>query len=123
MATGEDNNDVEGDGTTGSEVDDDGNGVTGDNNDDDDDGNDNDDGDGRRRRRPKMTTMATARRATRSKMMATARRATALWDTMTMMTARWATKLTTGKTEVIGQGTAPVLVPMTSVFFGLFSHT
>ena len=28
-----------------------------------------------------------------------------------------------GKTEVIGQGTAPVLVPMTSVFFGLFSHT
>jgi len=27
------------------------------------------------------------------------------------------------KTEVIGQGTAPVLVPMTSVFFGLFSHT
>jgi hypothetical protein len=28
-----------------------------------------------------------------------------------------------GKTEVIGQGTAPELVPMTSVFFGLFSHT
>jgi hypothetical protein len=28
-----------------------------------------------------------------------------------------------GKTEVIGQGTAPALVPMTSVFFGLFSHT
>jgi hypothetical protein len=28
-----------------------------------------------------------------------------------------------GNTKVIGQGTAPVLVPMTSVFFGLFSHT
>jgi hypothetical protein len=31
--------------------------------------------------------------------------------------------LSSGKTKVIGQGTAPVLVPMTSVFFGLFSHT
>ena len=28
-----------------------------------------------------------------------------------------------GKTGVIGQGTAPVLVPVTLVFFGLFSHT
>jgi len=54
-----------------------------------------------------------------------ARRATARWDTMTMTMkmARRATELTTGKTEVIGQGTAPFLVPMTAVFFGLFSHT
>ncbi len=36
MATGDDDNDVEGDGATGSEVDDDGDGVTGDFNNDDD---------------------------------------------------------------------------------------
>ncbi len=28
-----------------------------------------------------------------------------------------------GKTGVIGQGTAPVVVPVTLVFFGLFSNT
>ncbi len=39
MATGDDDNDVEGDCTTGNEVDDDGDGATGDDNDDDDDGN------------------------------------------------------------------------------------
>jgi len=50
MATGNDDNDVEVDGTTGSEVDDDGDGVTGDFN-DDDDGAAGDDGDDRRRRR------------------------------------------------------------------------
>ena len=55
MTTGDDDNDVNGDGTTGSKVNDDGNGVTGD--DDDDDGAtgsgatgyyDDDDGNGRR---------------------------------------------------------------------------
>ena len=46
MATGDDDNDVNGDGTTGNEVDDDGDGATGDNNDDDDDGGDDVDGDG-----------------------------------------------------------------------------
>ncbi len=50
MATGDDDNDVEGDGATGSEVDDDGDGMTGDFN-DDDDGATGDDGDDRRRRR------------------------------------------------------------------------
>ena len=115
MATGDDDNNVDGNGATGSEADDDG---------DDDDGDVDDDVDGRRQRRPKTTTMATARRATRSKMMATARRATGDGAMrLTMMTAQRATKLTTGKTKVIGQGTAPVLVPMTLVFFGLFSHT
>ena len=49
MATGDDDNNVDGDGMTGSEVDDDGDGVTGDDNDDDDDGDDDDNGDGRRR--------------------------------------------------------------------------
>ncbi len=38
-ATGDDDNNVNGDGAMGSEVDDDGDGVTGDHNDDDDDGN------------------------------------------------------------------------------------
>jgi hypothetical protein len=46
MATGDDDNDVDGDGATGNEVDDDGDGATGDYNDDDDDGD--------------KTTMATA---------------------------------------------------------------
>ena len=41
MATGDDFNDVDGDGATGNEVDDDGDGATGDDNDADDD-----DGDG-----------------------------------------------------------------------------
>jgi len=76
MATGDDDNDVDGVSAMGSEVDDDV-GMTGDDNDDNDDGDDEDDVDGRRRRRPKTTTMATAQWATRSKMMATARRATA----------------------------------------------
>ena len=35
----------------------------------------------------------------------------------------WLCFFSSGKTKVIGQGTAPVLVPMTSVFFGFFSHT
>ena len=46
MATGDDDNDVDGDGATGNEVDDDGDGATGDYNDDDDDGDNDDDGDG-----------------------------------------------------------------------------
>ena len=47
MATGDDDNDVDGDGATSNEVDDDGDGATGDYNDDDDyDGNNDDDGDG-----------------------------------------------------------------------------
>ena len=46
MATGDDNNDVDGDGVTGNEVDDDVDGAMGDDNADDDDGNDNDGGDG-----------------------------------------------------------------------------
>jgi len=46
MATGDDDNDVEGDGETGSEVDDDGDGVTGDFN-VDDNGVTGDDGDDR----------------------------------------------------------------------------
>ena len=48
MATGDDDNDVNGDGATGNEVNDDGGGATGDDNDDDDDdyGDDDDDGDG-----------------------------------------------------------------------------
>jgi hypothetical protein len=48
MATGDDDNDVDGDGATGNEVNDDGGGATGDDNDDDDDdyGDDDDDGDG-----------------------------------------------------------------------------
>jgi hypothetical protein len=46
MATGDDDNDVDGDSATGNKVDDDGDGATGDYNDDDDDGNNNDDGDG-----------------------------------------------------------------------------
>ena len=50
MATGDDDNDVKGDGVMGSEVDNDGDGVTGDFN-DDDDGATGDDGDDRRRRR------------------------------------------------------------------------
>ena len=40
MATGDDVNDVDGDGATGNEVDDDGDGATGDDNDDDDDDGD-----------------------------------------------------------------------------------
>ena len=66
MATGDDNKDVDGDGATGSEVNDDGDGATGDDFDDDDDddnGNDDDDDDDDRRRRLrrlKTTTMATA---------------------------------------------------------------
>ena len=40
MATGDDDNDVDGDGATGNEVDDDGDGATGDDNDDDDDDGD-----------------------------------------------------------------------------------
>ena len=72
MATGNDDNNVDGDGAMGSEVDDDGDGMMGDNNDDDDDGDNDDDVDRIRWRRPKTTTMATARRATRLKMMETA---------------------------------------------------
>ena len=44
MATGDDDNDVDGNGVTGSKVDDDGDGVTGDNNDDNNDGDDDNDG-------------------------------------------------------------------------------
>ena len=64
MATGDDDNDLDGDGATGNKVDDDGDGATGDDNDDDDDGHgdgamgsggtgydDDDDDDGRRQRR------------------------------------------------------------------------
>jgi len=53
MATGDDDNGVDGDGVTGNEVDDDVDGATGDDNDDDNDGyNDNDgDGDGTGRNR------------------------------------------------------------------------
>ena len=40
MVTGDDDNAVDGDGTTGNEVDDVGDGATGDNNDNDDDGDD-----------------------------------------------------------------------------------
>ncbi len=43
MATGDDDNNVDGDGATGNQFDDDGNGATGDYNDDDDDGDDDDD--------------------------------------------------------------------------------
>ena len=39
MAMGDDDNDVNGDGAMGNKVDNDGDGVTGDNNDDNDDGN------------------------------------------------------------------------------------
>ena len=46
MATGNDDNDVDGDGATGDEVNDDGDGATGDNNDDNNNGDDGDDGDG-----------------------------------------------------------------------------
>ena len=46
MATGNDDNDVDGDGATGNEVDDDGDGATGDDNEDDDDGNNDDNRDG-----------------------------------------------------------------------------
>ena len=46
LATGDDDNDV--DGSTGNEVNDDGDGATSDDNDADDDGDDNDDGDGDR---------------------------------------------------------------------------
>ena len=46
MATGDDDNDVNGDGTTGNEVGDDDDGAVGDNNDENDDGNDDDDRDG-----------------------------------------------------------------------------
>ena len=42
MATGECDNDVDGNGATGNEVDDDGAGATGDNNDNDNDDNDGD---------------------------------------------------------------------------------
>jgi hypothetical protein len=45
MATGDDDNDFDGDGATGNEADDDSNGATGDDNDDNDDNND---GDGQR---------------------------------------------------------------------------
>jgi hypothetical protein len=63
MVTGQDDNDVDGDGATGNEVNDDGDGATGDANDDDNNGDgdglmgsgamgydDDDDGGGRRRR-------------------------------------------------------------------------
>ena len=43
MATGDDDNNVDGDGTTGNEVGDDGDGAVGDDNDGNDDGNDDDD--------------------------------------------------------------------------------
>ena len=46
MATGDDDNDVDGDSAMGNEVDDDGNGATGDDNDNNDDGNGDDDGNG-----------------------------------------------------------------------------
>jgi len=46
MATGDDDNDVDGDGVTGNEVDDDVDGATGNDNDNDDDGYDDNDGDG-----------------------------------------------------------------------------
>ena len=46
MATGNDDNDVDGDGATGNKVDDDGDGVTGDDNEDDNDGNNDDNRDG-----------------------------------------------------------------------------
>ena len=46
MATGDDDNNVDGDGATGNEVDDDGDGAMGDDNDDDDDGDADDNGDG-----------------------------------------------------------------------------
>jgi hypothetical protein len=49
IGTGDDNNDVDGDGATGNEVDNDGDGATGNDNEDEDDGNDDDDGDGQRR--------------------------------------------------------------------------
>ena len=45
MATGDNDNDVNGNGATGKEVDDDGNGAAGDDKDGDDNGNDDDDGD------------------------------------------------------------------------------
>jgi len=43
---GDNDNNVNGDGATGNEVDDDGDGTTGDDNDDDNDGGNNDDGEG-----------------------------------------------------------------------------
>ncbi len=46
MVADDDYNDVDGHGAMGNEVNNDGNGATGDDNDDDDDGNDDDDGDG-----------------------------------------------------------------------------
>ncbi len=46
MAMGDDDNDVDGNGAMGNEVDDDGDGKTGNDNDDEDDGNNADDGDG-----------------------------------------------------------------------------
>jgi len=46
MATGDDNNDVDGNGMTGNKVGDDGDGAMGDDNDNNDDGDDDDDGDG-----------------------------------------------------------------------------
>ena len=46
MATGNDDNDVDGDGATGNKVDDDGDGATGDDNEDDNDGNNDDNRDG-----------------------------------------------------------------------------
>ena len=46
IGTGDDNNDVDGDGATGNEVNDDGDGATDDDNDDKDDGNDDDNGNG-----------------------------------------------------------------------------
>ena len=47
MATGDDDNDVDGDSATGNEVNDDGDGATGNNNDEDDDyGDDDNNGDG-----------------------------------------------------------------------------
>ena len=45
IGTGDDDNDVDGDGATGNEVDDDGDGATGDDNDDKDDGSDDSDSD------------------------------------------------------------------------------
>ena len=45
-ATGDDNNDVDGDGATGKEVDDDGDGTTGDGNEDDDNGDEDNNRDG-----------------------------------------------------------------------------
>jgi len=46
MATGDYNNNVDGDGTTGNEVEDDGDGTKGDDNNDNNDGDDDDNGDG-----------------------------------------------------------------------------